>query len=311
MNPAQIDVHKIASLTGHTSSIYTLYQDPADTSKIYSGAGDGMVVVWDLADPGDGKLVAKVDTNIFSLEALTDRQLFLLGQLQGGIHVMDRVANTEIKHLALHTGGVFEILRSLNGRQFIAAGGDGVLSVWNVADLSFDKQLPISNQSLRCMAFSPSGDVLAVGSSDGRVYLLDAHTYLTLDVLESHVNSVFTVAFTPDGQYLLSGSRDAHLNVWKVGKKYQLYRRITAHMSTVNSIAVSPDGSMIATAGRDKEVRIWSAKSFDLLKVIGARFDGHVNSVNRVLWTTYNNMLISASDDRSLMLWDIKMNKEL
>lgn len=311
MTAPQIEVRKIASLTGHTGSVYTLYQDPADLRKLYSGSGDGMVVQWDLGEPGDGLLVARVDSNIFSLEALPDRQLFLLGQLQGGIHVMDRVANTEIKHLALHSNGVFDIKRSLNGRQFIAAGGDGVLSIWNVADLSLDKQIPISNESLRSIAFSPNGEVLAIGSSDGKVYLLDSRTYMVLDVLESHVNSVFAVAFTIDGQYLLSGSRDAHLNVWKVGKKYQLYRRITAHMSTVNSIAVSPDGAFIATAGRDKEVRIWDAQSFELLKVLGSRFDGHVNSVNRVLWSPYNNMLISAGDDRSLMLWDIKTNEQL
>ena len=305
LSPQQIQVHQIAALTGHEGSIYTLYM-PTEGDTIYSAGGDGMVVAWDLKTPGDGQLLARVPSHVFSMLQLPGG-LLLLGQLQGGIHVVDPKSRQEVKHLALHKGGVFDIQPAPGKQVFYAAGGDGVLSVWDVGSFELKQQLPISQESLRSIQFALDGKTLAIGSSDNRVYILQTGSLAVLDVLEGHENSVFCAQFAGGHEYLLSGSRDAHFHVWKPGKKYQLYRRIPAHRFTINSIAVSPDGSMFATAGRDKEIRIWDATSFDLLKVINQeKYGGHVNSVNKVLWVSFNNYLISASDDRSLMIWDIE-----
>ena len=126
--------------------------------------------------------------------------------------------------------------------------------------------------------------------------------------IEAHKLSVFTVQYSPDQRYLISGSRDAHLKIWDTKKDYELQESIVAHM-----FAIKPFGflaliaNIFVTCSMDKSIKVWDAETFQLLKVIDkARHAGHGTSINKVLWTNFNNLLLSASDDRSISTWDIK-----
>ncbi len=288
------------TLTGHTSSIYTI---AGAGESIYTTGGDGQVVQWPLQLDANGVLVARMDSQIFSMALLGEKQQILLGQMHGGIHVVDLLAKQETRHLALHKQGVFDIL-PVDGH-FLAAGGDGVLSFWSTADYSLGKSISLSDHSLRALAISPDGNTLAVGSSDNGIYLLSYPDLNIITRLDGHENSVFTVCFSPDGKYLLSGSRDAHLMVWDVLDNYRAIHRISAHLFTINQIVYRPDGKQFATAGRDKDVKIWDAQTFQLLKVLDRhKLQGHVNSVNRLYWG--KQFLVSVSDDRTVKLWEIR-----
>lgn len=307
LTSADIQVDKLAALTGHKSGIYTLLME--DTT-VLSGAGDGMVVRWDVQQPGDGQLIAQVNTNILSLLHLPNTPYLAIGQLQGGIHIIDLEKQVEVRHLLNHKKGVFHLSLAQDGQHFISLGGDGQFCVWRLNDFKLAKSIRLADDSLRSLAVSPGGQTIAVGSSDNRVYLLNVADYTILDALDGPENSAFSVAWSPDGKYLTAGSRDAHIYVWEVGKKYQLYRRIPAHLFTVNSLVFSPDGRLLASGGRDKEIRIWDAQTFELLKVIDNRkFNGHVNSVNKLFWDAASNQLISAGDDRSIMIWHIQIDQ--
>lgn len=115
--------------------------------------------------------------------------------------------------------------------------------------------------------------------------------------------------FSPDGKFLLTGGKDAHLNIWQVGH-YDKIKSIPAHDWAIYDIAYSPNSNLFATASRDKTLKIWDSKTFQLLKVINKeKYDGHQFSVNKLIWSTYNNYLISAGDDRAIIIWEINLNK--
>lgn len=299
-----INIKKIHACTGHRAALYALAQG-RDDRHFLSAGGDGWVVEWSLDEPENGQLIASTETQLFSLCALPDRKRIVAGNMNGGLHWLVRDAPDKTRNVQQHKKGVYDMLAL--GQHLFTAGGDGVLTRWDMAAASTMESIQLSNQALRSIAFSEKRLEIAIGASDNNIYLLDAETLkLKHSISNAHDNSIFTVAYSPDGRYLLSGGRDAFLKVWKVGSWQiaPISPKKAAHLFTLNHIAFSPDGALLATASRDKTVKIWDASTYQLLKVVDTiRQGGHINSVNRLLWL--QDCLISASDDRSAVIWDL------
>jgi WD40 repeat protein len=79
-----------------------------------------------------------------------------------------------------------------------------------------------------------------------------------LRVLEGHNDSVWSVAFSPDGALLASASNDRTGALWSVERGERL-RLLEGHSAPVWSVAFSPDGATLATASHDGTVRLWEA----------------------------------------------------
>ncbi|MBK8490795.1 MAG: WD40 repeat domain-containing protein [Saprospirales bacterium] len=300
--PHPFSIQKLHQLTGHEAAIFALC--PSFTKgKILSGAGDGWVVEWDMANPDLGRLVAKVETQIFSLAALPEYRRIVVGDMQGGVHWVEVEDPDATRNIAHHGKGVFAILPV--GPHVFTVGGEGRLTRWSAAEGKSLESLQLSNQSLRCVDYSPDRKELAVGGSDNTIYLLDVDTLdIRHRITPAHANSVFSVRYAPDGRYLLSGSRDAHLNAWSLEGIPRLISSQSAHWYTINAIEFHPKGHVFATASRDKTIKIWDAHDFQLLKVLDTvRDQGHLRSVNALHWMAGSGRLVSAGDDRSLIIW--------
>jgi len=297
-----IHIEKIHACTGHNGALYALTRGQSDQHFLSAG-GDGWVVEWDLNDPELGKLVASVETQCFSLCVLPDQNRIVAGNMNGGIHWIDRNAPEQTRNILHHKKGVYAV-ESI-GTWLYSAGGDGFLTRWDAANARTIEGLQLSHQALRALSFSKQRSEIAVGASDQSIYLLDAETLAVRRILKNaHANSVFTLAYSPDGNYLLSGGRDAMLRAWDLDHDYALLSEQPAHWYTINHLTFSPDGAFFATASRDRTLKIWDAKTFELLKVIDTlRFGGHTRSVNRLLWLP--EYLISCGDDRLAMVWKI------
>jgi WD40 repeat protein len=68
------------------------------------------------------------------------------------------------------------------------------------------------------------------------------------------------VAFSPDGKYLASGSRDNTVKLWSVESQKEV-TTLLGHSDYVNSVAFSPDGKYLASGSRDETVKLWSIES--------------------------------------------------
>jgi len=300
-----LKVQKVAQLTGHNASIFALAED-ADNQCFLSAGGDGWIVRWDLNQPEIGKLIAKVDTQIFSLLNISQYNMLIAGNMNGGVHWVNLNNPDETRNIAHHQKGVYDILKMNN--TILTIGGEGKMTRWSIGERRSLESLHLSNQSLRSAGFSLQRSEIAIGSSDNNIYILNADSLqLNKIITNAHNNSVFVVKYSPDGRYLMSGGRDAHLKIWDPENDFQLISTQPAHWFTINTISYSPDNKMFATASRDKTIKIWDAHTFELLKVLDTiRDGGHINSVNALLWSAYNNYLISCSDDRSIIIWEIK-----
>jgi len=298
-----LTVKKIAQLTGHNGAVYALSPDEAE-NNILSGAGDGWVVRWNLDDPENGRLIAKIETNVFALYPLLEQRRVVAGNMNGGVHWIHLDEPERTKNIAHHRKGVYGIERI--GEHLYTLGGSGMLTRWSIEETRTLESFQLTNESLRGMDFSAKRHEIAIGASDNHIYLLDAETLALKAKIAAHENSVFTVKYNPDETHLLSGSRDAHLKVWDLDTQQAISSQ-PAHWFTINHIAFHPQGQWFATASRDKTIKIWDAATFELLKVIDTfKYGCHVNSVNRLFWTPHNNYLLSGSDDRTIIVWKIE-----
>jgi len=300
MTPVQIK--KLHAISGHRDAIYTLQAGKAE-AQFFSGGGDGMVVLWDLRNPDNGEMVAKLPNSIYALHYMPDPDILIAGHNYEGIHMLDWQNKNELGSLKLTKAAIFDI-QSL-GDNVLVATGDGVLCRIDLKTLRILNQVKNSEKSARCIAVNFFNGDIAVGYSDHFIRVFDDHLTLKSEWL-AHENSVFSLRFSPDWQFLLSGSRDARLKVWDVNSRYLKVEEVVAHLYAINHIEFSPDGKHFVTCSMDKTIKVWDLATLKLLKVIDkSRHGGHATSVNKLLWTKYNNQLLSASDDRSISVWQI------
>lgn len=306
---SKIQVNKLHSLTGHNDCIYALTEG-SDPRYFYTGAGDGMVVEWDLDNPKDGKLIAKLPHSVYSLAIDYQRNYLIIGHNFEGIHVIDLNENKEIWSLKMTEFAIFHI--TVVGDQILVGDGDGVLTIVDISSRAVKKHIKLSSKSIRVMDVAVEKMHLALGLSDHSVKILDlAEDFKPIANLKSHTNSVFALRYSPDESYLVSGSRDAHLKFWKTDP-YELEEDVVAHMYAINFLDFREDGQLLVTCSMDKSIKIWSPEERKLLKVIDkARNAGHGTSVNKVIWSSYSNDIISISDDRTISIWNLGLEQEI
>lgn len=286
--------------TGHRAALYALARGRSER-QLCSAGGDGWIVAWDLDAPDPGRVVADVGKRVFSLCTLDAGNRLVAGDMDGGLHWIDLDAPARSRDVSHHRKGVFDLLPV--GGQLFSAGGDGLLTRWDASGMRAVESLQLSAQALRCLAFSAARGELAAGASDGNIYFVDVETLaLTKTLSAAHSNSVFTVAWSPDERFLLSGGRDAMLRAWADDQGDKPVSEQPAHWFTLNHLAFSPDGRFFATASRDKTIRLWRTDGFSLVKTLDTIHDGgHIHSVNRLLWLP--DALISCSDDHTVRIW--------
>jgi WD40 repeat protein len=300
MSPVQI--RKLHTITGHNDCIYTL-QGSAQPGMFFSGAGDGLIVRWELKDPENGEVIAKLPNSVYALLYHKNSGLLVAGHNYEGIHLLDWKNKKETGSLQLTKAAIFDIQTFEN--KLVVACGDGAVYMVDVEHLNIISKSVASDKSARTIAVNETRDEIAVGYSDNMIRVFDSNLNLKT-AWKAHENSVFTLKYIPGSNLLMSGSRDARLKVWDVQSGGIQAAQVVAHLYAINHIEFSPDGKHFVTCSMDKSIKVWDTEELKLLKVIDkARHAGHGTSVNKLLWTSYNNELVSAGDDRTISVWNI------
>ncbi|KYG76458.1 WD40 repeat domain-containing protein [Roseivirga echinicomitans] len=300
----QVSVKKLNTVGGHQDCVYVLERGP-EPHQFFSAGADGVVALWDLNDMETGRMIAKVPSSIYALCYYPERNALIIGQNMDGLHIIDWENKKELGSIKLSNSQIFDI-KVIKDR-IIVAQGMGEVHILDIKTLETLHVIRDSEMSARTLSVSQLNGHLAVGYSDNKIRIYSLKDWARVHEIDAHNNSVFSVRYSPDERFLLSGSRDAKLKIWDVIDGYTLKESVAAHMYAINHIEFSPDSKHFVTCSMDKSIKVWDASTYQLLKVIDkARHAGHGTSVNKLLWTTHNDLLISASDDRSISIWDIK-----
>jgi len=301
-NILKLQVTKIGHFSGHADSIYALAVRRAD-QRFYSGSADGMVVQWDHVKKGDGILVMKALSSVYSLLILNSGKKLLAGTSKGQLHLADIESNVELKLIDAHQGGIFD-LQSV-GEFVYSCGEDGFVAKWD-GEMGLISRWQVSKKSVRVIRSFPETNLLICGCSDHSIKILDKESGKIIQTLDAHTNSVFSLCLT--SKYLFSGGRDANIYQWDI-KTIELIKQIPAHTLHVNYLDYNIGNKLMLSCSMDKTIKIWDAETMELLKVIDhRRNESHINCVNKVLWIDAKHF-ISCGDDRAVMMFEISMSE--
>jgi len=164
---------------------------------------------------------------------------------------------------------------------------------------------------------SPDGQHIVSGFYDGALSLFrteglggkpdDAEAATQVEKrLGQHNHVVATVAFSLDGNYVVSGSYDGTVRIWDVKKRIQVGGPLQ-HNDYVRSVGFSPDGERVVSGTDDGTVRIWNVKAGTQV----GELRGHTNWVRSVAFSRDSRRIVSCADDKTVRIWDAEAMKQV
>lgn len=226
--------------------------------------------------------------------------------------------------LTIDTGGhkakIWDVIFTSNGRYLVSASDDKTIKVWDTSTGKVVRVLRGQIQAgdegkIYAAALSPDNRFLAIGGwmgpsknyklvDLGRIRLIDFQTGEVKTLLKGHTNVINGLAFSPDGNRLISGSADKTARIWNVRTQKTIHV-LKGHTDHIYAVAFSPDGSMAVTGSNDNTLKLWNAKSGSLIKIL----KGHSGDLRSAAFTPNGKYLLSGSLDKTIRMWNGKTGK--
>ena len=123
-----------------------------------------------------------------------------------------------------------------------------------------------------------------------------------------HTAPINSIAISPDGKFLASGSNDNTIKILEINTRK--IKWTFNNESSVNAVAFSPDGKIFASGDRDSNIQFWDVNSGDKLRLI----KGHMScfyGVTSLSFSPDSKILVSAGGDETVKLWDVSTGLEI
>ncbi|KAI3055665.1 hypothetical protein CBS147353_11284 [Aspergillus niger] len=156
-----------------------------------------------------------------------------------------------------------------------------------------------------CLVFTPTLSLVRRASENYRPPWMQALPQVekywgaNRQTLEGHSDSVDAVAFSPDGQTVVSGSDDSTIKLWNAATG-ELQQTLEGHSASVTAVAFSPDGQTVVSGSYDRTIKLWNAATGELQQTL----EGHSDPVSAVAFSPDGRTVVSGSGDSTIKLWN-------
>src|SRR5262245_37069054 len=211
-----------------------------------------------------------------------------------------------------HSDSVNSVAYSPDGQLLVSGSSDRTIKLWR-RDGTFIKSLAIPYDSngqltdVRSVAISPDGTLIAAGVEQynastqtefGAVQIWRISDGQLVQNFTGYGAVVNSVAFSPDGQYVASGSGDRSVKVWRLANGTLVSNRFD-HTQRVNAVAFSRNGQWLASGSDDDTAKLFRTSDWGLVRT----FAGHTNDVLSVAFSPDSKRLATGSWDGTVRLW--------
>jgi WD40 repeat protein len=280
-----------------------------------SASVDGTASLWD-AQAGECQRLFRGHTDpILAAVFSADGHSVLTGAMDQTAILWDADTGEKKQVFKGHTDSLRAVALSPDGRRALTGAEDRTAILWDVGTGKAIFTLKGHPGKVRAVAFSPNGKLLATGAEadpqalgkvqEAKAILWDAATGQEVRELTGHQASVTSVAFSPDGSQLATGSGDQTAALWEVATGRRL-RLLEGHKRVLTSVAFSSDGKQLVTGSQDRTAILWDVRSGNPLRT----FEGHAGSVWSVALSGDGKRLLTGSADGTARVWDTAKGEE-
>ncbi len=207
-----------------------------------------------------------------------------------------------------HSSVVFATAYSPDG-SILAAAGDGFVTIWACRPV-YRKQMELTGETFRGIAFSPDGRTLALGAEDGTIRLLDMPSARVRMTLRDHVSTMRALAFSPDGKLLVSSSHHGRVVLWDAIEGAERRVLVERGPGPVRSVAFSPDGRSVCVAEPaygPRDLVLYDPET----GAVRTRLPGHPLGVEAVAFSPDGRFIATIGLDHVLKLFDLATAREV
>ena len=292
---------------------------------IWTGS-DHRIRLWDAAT---GKLIRELEghtDSVHSIDVSPDGRMLASGSGDNSVRLWPLAAGAQPRVLGQHQHAVRSVAFSPDGRTLASASDDQTVMIWDV-ETGRPLHAPLTGwrQAVNSVVFSPDGAQLATGSGPqllGGVDRLAQNAILLWRVadwsLEHHIrpghsNAILSLAYSPDGASLVSGSGTTMgeavpvVQFWDPRSGLPKGEPLRGHVDEVHALAFTRDGGLLVAAGgcscgsTRTEIRLWDVTTH---RPFGGAFHVHDGLVSGVSLSPDGTRLASSSWDHSTLVQD-------
>lgn len=225
---------------------------------------DRPLEIWDV---GAGRQMLALDVPSIGVSKAifsADSKTAIVGMTNGHIRFWDLSTGNEARQIETAHGGGIEIAVAAKKNRAVTTTQNGTVTFWNTDSWEPNRTVNIK-KFIYTADISDDGERIAVGTSDGKIFLWDTFVAKEPAIIEAHNQIILALRFTPDGTRLLSGGLDCALNVWDVDSKKRI-ATFAEHDWKITEIAVSPDGRFAASGDHNGHVLFWNLESMTFIR---------------------------------------------